>query len=109
MSEYATTARGDRVAYDRRGSGPALIFVAGAGPFGGNDPVTTETAELVAGHGITTVVYDRLGRGESPAGGRIDLDRELTASTALIDLVGGRPRSTDGSPPATWTAPSATT
>lgn len=89
MSEYATTARGDRVAYDRRGSGPALIFVAGAGPFRAIDPVTTETAELAAGQGITTVVYDRLGRGESPAGGRIDLDRELAAIAALIDLVGG--------------------
>lgn len=90
MSEFVTTARGDRVAYDRRGSGPALIFVAGAGPYRQIDPVTTQTAELAAERGITTVVYDRLGRGESLVEGRIDLDRELAAITALIGLVGGR-------------------
>ena len=32
MSELVTTAMGDTVAYDLRGSGPAVVFVAGAGP-----------------------------------------------------------------------------
>ena len=90
MSEYATTSRGDRVAYDKRGSGPALIFVAGAGPFRAIDPGTTHTAELAAQQGITTIVYDRLGRGESAVEGRIDLNRELDALAALLEVAGGR-------------------
>jgi pimeloyl-ACP methyl ester carboxylesterase len=89
-TDLVTTAAGDRVAYDLRGSGPALIFVAGAGPYRATDPVTTETAERAAALGLTTVVFDRLGRGESAAAGRLDLERELAAVDALIDLVGGR-------------------
>lgn len=89
MSEHVTTASGDRVAYDRRGSGPALIFVAGAGPYRAIDPWTTETAELMAEAGVQTIVYDRLGRGESEARGRIDLDRDLAALAALIEVADG--------------------
>ncbi|MEV0245530.1 alpha/beta hydrolase [Nocardia sp. NPDC050712] len=89
MSDQLTTARGDRVAYDLRGSGPALLFLAGAGPYRAIDPVTTATAELVARQGLTAIVYDRLGRGESQVDGRIDLARELEAVAALIDRAGG--------------------
>ena len=89
MTEFTTTATGDRVAYDLRGAGPALIFVAGAGPFRAIDPWTTETAERAAQQGITTLVFDRLGRGESPAEGRLDLDRELDAIQPLLNVVGG--------------------
>ena len=89
MTEFTTTATGDRVAYDLRGAGPALIFVAGAGPFRAIDPWTTETAERAAQQGITTLVFDRLGRGESPAQGQLDLERELQAIQALLDIVGG--------------------
>ena len=89
MTEFTTSSRGDRVAYDLRGSGPALVFVAGAGPFRAIDPWTTETAERAAAAGITTLVFDRLGRGESPAAGVLDLDRELDALRAVIEVVGG--------------------
>ena len=90
MSEFVTTRHGDRVAFDRYGQGPALVFVAGAGPFREIDPTTTQTAQRAAELGLTTVVYDRLGRGESRAEGVIDLDRELAALDALIGTVGGR-------------------
>ncbi|MFE7406200.1 alpha/beta fold hydrolase [Isoptericola sp. NPDC057559] len=83
------TARGDRITADVRGSGPGVVFVAGAGPFRAVDPITTRTAELLADAGTTTVVFDRLGRGDSPAPGRLDLDRELDAVAAAIDLAGG--------------------
>ncbi|WP_413452608.1 alpha/beta hydrolase [Georgenia phoenicis] len=86
MSELVT-ARGDRVVYDRHGTGPGLVFVAGAGPHRATDPVTTATARAMPG--VTTVVYDRLGRGESTADGAVGLDRELAALAALIDEVGG--------------------
>ena len=89
MSEYVTTSFGDTVAYDRHGSGPALIFVAGALPFRAMDPTTTATAQKAAAIGLTTTVYDRVGRGESPAEGEIHLDRELAAIGALIDVNGG--------------------
>jgi|GEM_PF-913665 len=85
----ATTTGGDRVTYDLRGTGPAVVFVAGAGPFRAVDPITTRTAELLAGAGVTTVVFDRLGRGDSPAGGRLDLARELDAVAAALDVAGG--------------------
>ncbi|MFE6233962.1 alpha/beta fold hydrolase [Cellulosimicrobium sp. NPDC057862] len=84
-----TTSRGDTVAYDLRGEGPGLVFVAGAGPYRAIDPVTTETAERVSEHGVTTVVFDRLGRGESPADGVLDLERELTAVAAAISVADG--------------------
>lgn len=89
MTLYATTTQGDRVAYDLRGTGPALVFVTGAGPDRADDPITAETAQRVADAGLTTVVFDRLGRGESPAEGRLDLDRELAAVAAMIEVAGG--------------------
>lgn len=89
MSEFVTTSVGDRVAYDRYGSGPAVLFVVGAGPYRAIDPGTTATAEAVARLGISAIVYDRLGRGESPASGRLDLDRELATIAALLEVAGG--------------------
>lgn len=89
MTEYTTSTTGDRIAYDRRGTGPGVIFIAGAGPHRAIDPVTTQTAEMAAEHGVSTLVFDRLGRGESGAEGRLDLDRELEAIGALLDEIGG--------------------
>ena len=90
MTEHVTTSRGDTVGFDRRGEGPAVVFVAGAGPFRAIDPRTTETAELLAGRGFTTVVHDRVGRADSLREGRVDLADELAAVRALIDVAGGR-------------------
>ncbi|SIO26668.1 alpha/beta fold hydrolase [Agromyces cerinus] len=89
MSEFVVSTAGDRIAYDRHGDGPALVFVAGAGPWRAIDPETTRTAERLAGLGVTAIVYDRVGRGESAADGTITLERELAAIEALIDAAGG--------------------
>lgn len=89
MSSSVVTALDDRIAFDRRGEGPAVVFVAGAGPWRAIDPGTTQTAELLAEMGFTTVVYDRVGRGESVAAPPIPVDREIAAIAALIDDVGG--------------------
>ena len=89
MSEFVTSATGDRIAYDRHGTGPALVFVAGAGPWRAIDPETTRTAELLAGLGVSAMEYDRVGRGESAAEGVITLERELAAIEALIEVAGG--------------------
>jgi len=88
MSDFVVTSAGDRVAYDRRGDGPAVVFVAGAGPFRAIDAPTSEVAELLAARGLTTLVHDRVGRGESVHDGRVDLADELAAVTALIDAAG---------------------
>jgi pimeloyl-ACP methyl ester carboxylesterase len=89
MSEYVKTTLDDIVAFDRRGLGPAFVFVSGAGPHRATDPIMGRTAELAVAQGLTTIVYDRLGRGESQAAGRIGLDRELSAISALIGGAGG--------------------
>jgi len=89
MSDFVTTTLGDRVAYDLRGEGPALVFVAGAGPWREIDETTTRTAELLADAGVTTIVYDRVGRGESRVDGTITLEREFAAIEALIGVAGG--------------------
>lgn len=90
MTDIATTSRCDRLAYDRYGDGPGLVFIAGAGPFRAIDPITTETARRAGELGVTAVVFDRLGRGESRAEGLLDLDRELDAIAAAIEVAGGR-------------------
>ncbi|HEU4807019.1 MAG TPA: alpha/beta hydrolase, partial [Homoserinimonas sp.] len=53
------------------------------------DFTTTTTAELLAERGVASIVYDRLGRGESVVEGAITLDRELAAVEALIEAAGG--------------------
>ncbi|NNU27293.1 alpha/beta fold hydrolase [Isoptericola sediminis] len=88
MTHHVTSVAGDRVGFDRDGEGPAVVFVAGAGPYRAIDPVTTETAQRCAQQGLTAVVYDRLGRGDSPADGVLDLERELSALHAVVDAAG---------------------
>jgi pimeloyl-ACP methyl ester carboxylesterase len=83
------TDRGDEVAHDRYGDGPAVVFIAGAGPWREIDPTTSETAELLAKRGFTTVVHDRVGRGTNRVEGTIDLGREIAAIGALVERVGG--------------------
>lgn len=89
MSPLIVTRRGDRVAHDIRGDGPAVVFIAGAGIHRAIDPWTTETAERISRAGVTTIVYDRLGRGDSSAVGVLDLDRELDTLADLISEAGG--------------------
>ena len=88
-TQFLSTTRGDRVAYARYGNGPGVVFVTGAGPDRANDPVTERTAQLVGEAGFTAITWDRLGRGESPASGALDLNRELDALATVIDAAGG--------------------
>ncbi len=90
MTEYLTTYRGDTLGYDCRGEGPGVVFVAGAGPFRAIDPRTTQTAEILAERGFRTVVHDRVGRADSFRVGRVDLDDEVAAARAMVDVAGGR-------------------
>ena len=89
-----TTSRGDEVAYDVVGDGPTVVLVSGAGSLRG-DAGVAETAQLLAGAGVRSVVPDRLGRqGPSTSGPdepqRYDLDRELEVLAAVLAENGGR-------------------
>jgi pimeloyl-ACP methyl ester carboxylesterase len=92
MTDFVTSTRGDRVAYDRYGpvgEGPTVVLVAGAGSLRGDEAVVAATARLVAAEGVAVLVPDRLGRGESAAEGRLDLDREVDALRAVVEAAGG--------------------
>lgn len=84
----ATSADGTTIAYDRRGSGPAVILVGGAFQYRAFDPRTAQAAELLGGH-FTVVHYDRRGRGGSGDTPPYATEREVEDLAALIREVGG--------------------
>jgi pimeloyl-ACP methyl ester carboxylesterase len=77
------------VAYEVRGDGPPVLFIAGAGPDRATDRTPARTADLLAQRGVRTILYDRVGRGETVAEGPLTLKRDLSAIAALIDVAGG--------------------
>ena len=89
MTEFATSTDGTRIAFDRYGSGPAVIFVPAAIQFRALSPQTGELARSLADHGFSVVVYDRRGRGETSAAGPFTLAAELADLRSLIGAVGG--------------------
>jgi pimeloyl-ACP methyl ester carboxylesterase len=82
-----TSKDGTRIAYDRRGSGPVVILVAGALGYRKFKQME-ELAELLAGR-CTVVNYDRRGRGDSTEGGPFAVEREIEDIAALIEAEGG--------------------
>jgi len=92
MSE-TTSLDGTKIAYDERGSGPAVIVVDGAfcsrvfGP-------ATRIAPLLA-HRFTVITYDRRGRGASGDATTYSLAREVEDLAALINAAGAAPASSD--------------
>jgi pimeloyl-ACP methyl ester carboxylesterase len=84
-----TSADGTTIAYDRRGTGPAVILVGGASQYRVFDPRTAQIADLLAAHGYNVVHYDRRGRGGSGDTAPYATEREVEDIAALIDEVGG--------------------
>lgn len=84
---------GTTIAYDKIGTGPALIVVTGATAFRALDPSLQELADLLADE-YTVINYDRRGRGESGDNGAYDPStapqREIEDIAALIEAAGGR-------------------
>lgn len=82
------------VAYDREGSGPPVVLVAGAFQFRGFDPDTRELAAELGRRGLTAVNYDRPGRGESGGeppftlAGEIEVLRAFAAELGPLALYG---------------------
>jgi len=80
-----TSADGTSIAYDRRGSGPAVILVAGGLDDGSeNAPLATALAER-----FTAYNYSRRGRGESGDTPASRVEREIEDIEALIAEAGG--------------------
>lgn len=83
----ATSNDGSRIAYDRLGSGPAVILVAGALGYRKFNKME-ELAGLLAER-CTVINYDRRGRGDSTEVKPFAVEREIEDIQALIEAEGG--------------------
>jgi pimeloyl-ACP methyl ester carboxylesterase len=83
----ATSRDGTMIAYDKTGSGPVVILVAGAlcARLSWSGP---KLAKLLALH-HTVINYDRRGRGDSGDTRPYAVDREIEDIDALLDRAGG--------------------
>jgi len=82
-----TSGDGTSIAFERVGTGPAVILVDAAGNFRGFSPMP-QLADALA-QNFTTFTYDRRGRGASTDTLPYAVDREIDDLQALIDLAGG--------------------
>lgn len=80
-----TSADGTTISYDLAGSGPAIIFVAGA--FNLRDTCAPLASELATDH--TVITYDRRGRGQSSDTLPYAIEREVDDLRALVEVTGG--------------------
>jgi pimeloyl-ACP methyl ester carboxylesterase len=90
MTEFTTSKDGTRIAYDRFGTGPAVILVGGAMQFRAFDPTTTAMARLLANRGFTVIDFDRRGRGETEGSAPITLAQTVEDIAALTEVAGGQ-------------------
>ena len=86
MEKVASTD-GTQIAYDKQGTGPAVILVDGALCYRSFGPMPG-LAQLLAPH-CTVYTYDRRGRGESGDTRPYAVEREVEDLEALIDNAGG--------------------
>lgn len=82
-----TSRDGTRIAYEKHGSGPALIIVSGALTIH-TFASTPHLVELLAEH-FTVYHYDRRGKGESGDTLPYAVEREFEDLATLIDAAGG--------------------
>jgi pimeloyl-ACP methyl ester carboxylesterase len=83
-----TSADGTTIAYETRGTGPALILVAGAMCHRDSGPDRDLAAALADDH--TVYFYDRRGRGDSGDTPPWSADREIDDLAAVLTAAGGR-------------------
>lgn len=77
-----------RIAFDKTGSGPAVILVNGAMQYRAMDPSMAKLAELLS-KDFTVYSYDRRGRGESGDTHLFAKEREIEDIMALVEETGG--------------------
>jgi pimeloyl-ACP methyl ester carboxylesterase len=88
VQSTVTSKDGTKIAFDKGGSGPAVILINGAMAFRAFDPTMAQVAELLAKH-FTVYNYDRRGRGESTETQPFSRVREIEDVQALINEAGG--------------------
>ncbi|MBU1586351.1 MAG: alpha/beta hydrolase [Actinobacteria bacterium] len=88
-TEFTTSQDGTRIAYEKVGSGPALVLVDGAMCHRGFGPCRS-AAEYLAPH-FTVYFYDRRGRGESGDTAPYAPEREYEDLAAVIAATGETP------------------
>ncbi len=84
-----TSKDGTLIAYDKSGTGPALILVDGAFAYRQNGN-TRELVNLLK-NDFTVYDYDRRGRGESGDTPPYTVDREIEDLNAIVEASGGTP------------------
>jgi pimeloyl-ACP methyl ester carboxylesterase len=88
-TEWAESADGTRIAFERAGSGPVLVLVDGAFCYREFGPARDLSKALT--DDFTVVIYDRRGRGESGNTPPYAGEREFEDLHAVIDAVGADP------------------
>jgi pimeloyl-ACP methyl ester carboxylesterase len=89
VTSSVTSADGTSIAYDKVGSGPAVILIGGAFQYRSFDPRTTEIAAALSDR-FTVFHYDRRGRGDSGDTQPYAVGREVEDIAALIEAAGVR-------------------
>src|SRR5262245_7855792 len=87
--ESVTSRDGTRIAFDRYGAGPPVVFVVGAFQHRRIDQRTAELGEQLAAAGFSAYHYDRRGRGDSGDTAPYAVEREIEDLEAIIDAAGG--------------------
>src|SRR6266567_1934279 len=86
--QTVTSQDGTTIAFDKVGSGPAVILVNGAMAYRAFDPSLAHLAELLGQH-FTVYNYDRRGRGASSDTQPFAKEREIEDLQALVEDAGG--------------------
>jgi pimeloyl-ACP methyl ester carboxylesterase len=86
MTDDAISADGTRIAYERLGSGPALILAAGLLC----DRETLHELAVALAADFTVINFDRRGRGNSGDTRPYAVGREIEDVAALVEAAGGR-------------------
>lgn len=89
MTEFTTSRDGTRIAYEKLGSGPALVLVDGAMCYRDFGPCRS-AAEYLKDR-FTVYFYDRRGRGESGDTAAYAAEREYEDLAAVIAATGETP------------------
>ena len=85
--QTVTSQDGTKIAFDKVGSGPAVILVNGAMAYRAFVPSMAHLAELLGQH---FTVYDRRGRGDSGDTQPFAREREIEDLQALVEDAGGK-------------------
>ena len=87
--QTVTSKDGTTIAFDKVGSGPAVILLNGALAYRAFVPSMAQLAELLGQH-FTVYNYDRRGRGDSGDTQPFAREREMEDLQALIEDAGGK-------------------